>query len=133
MCALTVAVNAHGSWPALAGKASVFGNDPVQGFTDPGDSGVTALGTPTARGGIAVMRRSTLGGFWRVCAPRHILPRGVRRCHVTRQTDIGPAFWTGRVIDVTAVTSRRAWRLRVRGWPTDVGRWTLRYVGKRRP
>lgn len=132
LIALTLALTvrtADARWPRLAGKASVFGNDWTQGVHDPSDSGTTALGTPTSRGGIAVYRYSTLGGWWWVCAPRQILARGVARCHLVRQTDIGPAPFTGRVLDVTATTSRRAWRLRVRGWPTDVGRWTLKYRG----
>lgn len=131
LCALTVAVNAHSSWPALQGKGSVFGNDPAHGVHDASDSGRTALGTPTARGGIAVMRYSTLGGWWWVCAPRRVLARGVKRCHLVRQTDIGPAPWTGRVIDVTSVTARRAWRLPTASFPTDVGTWSLRYRGRR--
>ena len=135
LCAVLIALTlvltvrtADAHWPRLAGKASVFGNDWTQGVHDPSDSGTTALGTPTSRGGIAVYRYSTLGGWWWVCAPRQIVSRG--RCHLVRQTDIGPAPWTGRVLDVTATTSRRAWRLRVRGWPTDVGRWTLKYRGQ---
>ena len=109
----------------------MFGNDPARGVHDSSDSGVTALGTPTARGGIAVYRYSTLGGWWWVCAPRRILARGVKRCHLVRQTDIGPAPWTGRVVDVTSVTARRAWRLPTAGFPTDVGTWSLRYRGRR--
>jgi hypothetical protein len=123
---------AQAHWPSLSGRASVFGNDPLYGVHDASDSGTTALGTPTARGGIAVMRYSTLGGWWWVCAPRGILRSGVPRCHLVRQTDIGPAPWTGRVLDVTARTARRAWRLTAPGFPTDVGRWTLRYRGRRR-
>ena len=119
-------------WPQLHGRASVFGNDPVQAFGDLSDNGIRALdGRSTALGGIAVMRRSTLGGWWWVCAPRGILRSGVTRCHLVRQTDIGPAAWTGRVLDVTAATARRAWRLTASGFPTDTGTWTLRYRGRR--
>lgn len=109
----------------------MFGNDPALGVHDASDSGRTALGQPTSRGGIAVMRYSTLGGWWWVCAPRQILERGVDRCHLVRQTDIGPAHWTGRIIDVTSVTARRVWRLVTSRFPTDVGTWTLRYRGHR--
>lgn len=128
VCALVIVANANASWPKLAGKASVFGNDPLQGFTDPSDSGITALGTPTSRGGLAVYRYGTLGGWWKVCPPKgwH------RRCHLIRQTDIGPAPWTGRIVDLTAVAARRAWGLRVRSFPTDVGRWRIHYRGRRR-
>lgn len=122
---------AEAAWPTLEGKASVFGNDSFTGFHDASDSGTTALGTPTSRGGIAVYRRSTLGGWWWVCAPRRVLAAGVDRCHLVRQTDLGPAPWTARILDVTARTARRAWRLSVSAFPTDDGAWTLRYRGHR--
>ena len=134
LIALTLALTvrtADAHWPRLAGKASVFGNDWTQGVHDPSDSGTTALGTPTSRGGIAVYRYSTLGGWWWVCAPRQILARGVARCHLERQTDIGPAPFTGRILDVTAMTARRAWHLSAARFPTDVSVWTLRYRGKK--
>lgn len=124
---------AQASWPKLAGKASVFGNDPSIGFNDYADNCRTATGTSCTAGGIAVMRYSTLGGWWRVCAPRKILRRGVVRCHVVKQSEIGPAFWTGRVLDVTAVTARRAWKIYGHRFPTDVSIWHLEYRGKRKP
>lgn len=125
--------SAQASWPSLTGRASVFGDDPFQGVHDSGDNGITALGKPSSDGGIAVMNRRTLGGYWTVCAPRQILSRGVKRCHTLKQSEIGPAFWTGRVVDITAVTARRAWKLRTRTFPTDKYRWRLRYRGHRRP
>lgn len=123
---------ASASWPTLTGRASMFGDDPLQAFHDRSDNGVRAIGGPTSRGGIAVDNGRTLGGWWWVCAPSRILAAGVPRCHLVRQTDRGPARWTLRVLDVTAVTARRAWKLTARGFPTDVGTWTLRYRGRRR-
>lgn len=138
LCALTLAAAAHSSWPTVRGPASVFGNDPLIGFHDSGDSGITALGTTTAAGGVAIKNprigwleswRRYGGGWWWVCAPRHVLPRGVKRCHLLRQTDAGPS--AARVIDVTAVASRRAWRILAFRFPTD-STWTASFRGHRR-
>ena len=130
LCVFLTVRTADAAWPTLRGPASVFGNDPSIGFTDYEDNCITATGTSCTSGGIAVMRRSTLGGWWRVCAPRKILRRGVRRCHLIKQSELGPAPWAGRVVDVSAVTARRAWRINAFAFPTDVGIWTLRYRGK---
>jgi hypothetical protein len=73
----------------LKGKVSWFG-----GPKDSTDSGHTALGLTTATPGIAVYDQSTLGGYWKVTTANG-------RSHVIRQTDIGPAPWTGRVVDIT--------------------------------
>lgn len=138
LCALTIVVNANGSWPTVRGPASVFGNDPLIGFHDSGDSGITALGTTTAAGGVAIKNprigwleswRRYGGGWWWVCAPRHVLPRRVKRCHLLRQTDAGPS--AARVVDVTAVAARRAWGIHAWRFPTD-SIWTARYRGKRK-
>ena len=73
----------------INGKASWFG-----GPHDPSDSGHTASGGTTAEPGIAIYNPGTLGGYWRV----H-LPNG--RTAVLKQTDIGPAPWTGKKVDFT--------------------------------
>lgn len=139
VCALTLVAAAHSAWPTVRGPASVFGNDPAIGFHDSGDSGITALGTTTAAGGVAIKNprigwleswRRYGGGWWWVCAPRHVLPAGVKRCWLLRQTDAGPS--AARVIDVTAVASRRAWRILAFRFPTDQGTWTASYRGRRR-
>lgn len=72
----------------LAGRVSWFGgpNDPTSGPT-------TASGEPVTVPGIAVFNTATLGGYWRVTFPNH-------RTAILRQTDIGPAPYTGRVLDV---------------------------------
>jgi len=59
----------------------------------------TASGASTSEPGISISeaapwRYQTLGGYWRV----H-MPNG--RTAILRQTDIGPARWTGRMLDFT--------------------------------
>jgi hypothetical protein len=73
----------------LNGKISWFGgpNDHESGPT-------TASGAPVTTPGIAVYNHATLGGYWKVTTPNG-------RTRVIQQTDIGPAPWTGRVIDFT--------------------------------
>ena len=135
LCALTVVVNANAAWPTLQGKASVFGNDPLIGFHDHMDSGITASGGKTSDGGIAVKnpaigwQRSWArygGGWWWVCPPKfmHL------KCHLLRQTDAGPG--ANRTVDVTAVAARRAWGILAWRFPTDEGTWRLRFRGHRR-
>ncbi len=79
-----------GSGQTVEGKVSWFG-----GPNDHTDSGRTALGLTTATPGIAVYNRATLGGYWRVTDAK------TGRSVVLRQTDLGPAPFTGRKIDVT--------------------------------
>ena len=74
---------------ALIGNGSWFG-----GPHDPEDSGHTASGGTTHEPGIAVYNHKTLGGYWRVKAPNG-------KVAILRQTDIGPAPWTKRTVDVT--------------------------------
>ena len=78
-----------GGGQTLKGKVSWFGgpNDPSAGST-------TASGAPTSEPGIAVYNQATLGGWWRVTFPNG-------RTVDLKQTDIGPAPWTGRLVDVT--------------------------------
>lgn len=140
VCALTLAVAAQAAWPRVQGKASVFGNDPFIGFVDYQDNCRTASGTSCTSGGVAVsvpglgwresFRRYGRGWWW-ICAPRQVVPRGARRCHLVKQSEAGPHGSTGRVLDVSAVTARRAWRIRAGAFPTDEGTWTLRYRGRR--
>lgn len=136
-----VATTADARWPSFSGPASVFGNDPAQGFHDSSDNGHTALGTKPENGGIAVnrpglgWRRSWErygGGWWWVCPPKHLH----LHCTLLRQTDAGPSafsrFGIPRVLDVTSAAARRAWRILVWAFPTDEGSWSLRYRGRHR-
>lgn len=72
----------------LQGRVSWFGgpHDPTSGPT-------TADGKPVSDPGIAVYDTATLNGYWLVRFPNG-------RAAVLQQTDIGPAPWTGRVLDV---------------------------------
>lgn len=63
------------------------------GPDDPTSGPTTASGRPVTDPGIAVYNTATLNGYWRVHFPNG-------RTAVLQQTDIGPAPWTGRVLDV---------------------------------
>lgn len=102
------------------GKGSYFG-----GPHDSTDSGHTATGGTTAEPGIAVYNHGTLGGYWRVTAPNG-------RTVVVRQTDIGPAPWTGRKIDVT-YSALGKFGYGEHNFPTDQGEFKAQYLGKNQP
>lgn len=72
----------------LQGRVSWFGgpHDPISGPT-------TADGKPVSDPGIAVYDTATLNGYWWVRFTNG-------RAAILQQTDIGPAPWTGRVLDV---------------------------------
>jgi hypothetical protein len=72
----------------ISGAMSWFG-----GPDDPTSGPTTASGKPVTDPGIAVYNTATLNGYWRVHFPNG-------RTAVLQQTDIGPAPWTGRVLDV---------------------------------
>lgn len=75
----------------VAGKVSWFGG-PHDAETG---SNRTATGTPSGAPGIAVYNRATLGGYWKVTAANG-------KSAVLKQTDLGPAPFTGRAIDVSS-------------------------------
>lgn len=102
------------------GKGSWFG-----GPSDSMDSGHTATGGTTKEPGIAVYNHGTLGGYWRVTAPNG-------RTVVVRQTDIGPAPWTGRKIDVT-YSALNKFGYGEHNFPTDQGEFKAQYLGKNQP
>ncbi len=123
LLAVWLAMPVAASAVTLSGHASTYGNDPVLGIVDHGDNNLPALGRRWRyRPGIAVMRGDTLGHWWRVCSPWGV-------CRWVRQTDLGPAPWTGRAVDVNAVADRILWRLPAYQFPTDVGTWRLRSYG----
>jgi hypothetical protein len=79
----------------IRGKISYFGG-PNDASTK-GAGGVeksTASGAPTSTPGIAVYNQATLKGYWRVTTPNG-------HTQIIQQTDIGPAPWTGRIMDFT--------------------------------
>jgi hypothetical protein len=80
-------------------KASWFGNAP--GWHDPSDSGLQAGGRSVAEApGIALPSRSTLGSQFDVTTPEG-------RTFRETQTDIGPAKWTGRGVDINATAAEQ--------------------------
>lgn len=74
------------SGPVFAGRVSTFG-PPGEG------AGLTATGVSSSEPGIAIYNSATLGATFRVTIGGHSA--------ILTQTDLGPAPWTGRVIDVT--------------------------------
>lgn len=103
----------------VAGKVSWFG-----GPGDPSDSGHTADGGTTKEPGIAVYNHGTLGGYWRVKAPNG-------KTVVLKQTDIGPAPWTGRKIDVT-YSALNKFGFNEHDFPTD-SHFNAEYLGRTPP
>lgn len=103
----------------VAGKVSWFG-----GPGDPSDSGHTADGGTTKEPGIAVYNHGTLGGYWRVKAPNG-------KTVVLKQTDIGPAPWTGRKIDVT-YSALNKFGFNEHDFPTD-SHFDAEYLGRTVP
>jgi hypothetical protein len=103
----------------LDGKVSWFGgpNDPMSGSQ-------TASGRPLSVPGIAVYNQATLGGYWLV-----EFPNGKKL--VLQQTDIGPAPWTGRKVDVTS-SALPAAGYTEGNFPTD-STVHCRYLGKTVP
>lgn len=73
----------------------------VNDWRDPGDRpGSNALGVPDERQGIALPSRGTLGQWFDVAGPDGSTYR-------LQQTDVGPAKWTGRGIDISAAAADR--------------------------
>ena len=82
-------------------RGSWYSQAPEYGWVDRGDKpNSNALGVPDARQGIALPSRKTLGQWFDLTAPNG----GVYR---VQQTDVGPAPWTGRGVDVSAAQAHR--------------------------
>lgn len=84
-----------------AGRGSWYSQLPDKGWIDREDRpGSNALGVPDDEQGIALPSRKTLGNWYDVTGPDG-------RTERLQQTDIGPARWTGRGIDVSAAGADR--------------------------
>jgi Domain of unknown function (DUF1906) len=84
------------------GKGSVYSQfHGTYNWVDDGDSpGSNALGVPDYCQGVSFYEHATLGKWFEVFAPNdHSL--------LLQQTDIGPAPWTGRKIDIASVSAER--------------------------
>lgn len=101
---------------ALRGRVSWFGG-PRDGMA----GSKTASGIPLSQPGIAVYNTQTLRGFWWVRFPNG-------RAAVLQQTDVGPAPWTGRVLDVVYSTLPRLGYTEAT-FPTDA-QIEARYLGR---
>jgi hypothetical protein len=82
-------------------RASWYSQLPEYGWNDPEDRpGSNALGVPDYQQGIALPSRRTLGQWFDVTSPSGETRR-------LRQTDIGPAGWTGRDVDISAAAAHQ--------------------------
>src|SRR5262249_5595674 len=80
--------------------------------TDKTDSGLQASGVPVSAGpGIALPSRKTLGQEFDVTAPSGQTQR-------LKQTDVGPAAWTGRGVDINPQAAQ-GFGYTQRDFPTD--------------
>jgi hypothetical protein len=83
-------------------------------WLDEGDEpNSNALGVPDDQQGIALPSRETLGEWFLVTAPNG-------KTLKLQQTDVGPAEWTGRTIDIAAVAAEN-FGYSPRTFPTDNG------------
>lgn len=104
---------------AQSGKISWFG-----GPQDSSSGPTTSSGAPVSYPAISTYNQATKGGYWLV----H-MPNG--RTAVLKQTDIGPAPWTGRNFDFT-YTALPLLGYSTGNFPTDANI-TATYLGKSVP
>lgn len=90
-----------GSFP-YSSKGSWYSQfDGKHRWRDSGDApGSAALGVPDDAQGIAQPSRATLGKWFEVRAPNGVIS-------LEQQTDLGPATFTGRTIDISAAAGER--------------------------
>lgn len=70
-------------------------------WVDNGDKpNSNALGVPDKQQGIALPSQKTLGKWFNVTAPNGVTLK-------LQQTDLGPAVWTGRTIDIAAAAAEK--------------------------
>jgi len=99
--------------PSPTVRGSWFGNAP--GWSDPSvGANRQASGLPQSAPGIALPTRAGLGQQFDLTTPEG------RTVH-TRQTDVGPAAWTGRGVDVNAALASQLYPAGPRTFPTDGG------------
>lgn len=104
----------EGATAPQAGEKVVKGSwySQAPGWVDTQDRpGSNALGVPDTEQGIALPSRATLGQWFDVT-----MPDGTTRR--LRQTDVGPARWTGRGIDISAAAASEM-GYTPRDFPTD--------------
>lgn len=96
-------------------RGSWYSQLPPFGWFDREDKpGSNALGVPNAQQGIALPSRGTLGQWYNVTPPGESLPFPMQ------QTDVGPAKWTGRGVDISAAAAHQM-GYTPQTFPTDAG------------
>ena len=99
--------------PPYVTRASWYSQLPAFGWYDRGDRpGSNALGVPDPLQGIALPSRRMLGQWFNVTPPGGGLP------YPMQQTDVGPAPWTGRGVDISAAAAQQM-GYTPRNFPTD--------------
>ncbi len=93
----------------VTGRGAAPVSGAVRGSTF--DDIVTASGAPRSQPGIALPSRDTLGQWFKVTTPDG-------RTIMAQQTDVGPAKWTGRGIDINAPLARQM-GYDTKNFPTD--------------
>ena len=85
----------------LVTRGSWYSQLPGRGWVDRADRpGSNALGVPDAMQGIALPSRAGLGKWFNVTSP-------TGESYRLQQTDVGPAKWTGRGVDISAAAADR--------------------------
>ena len=88
--------------PPYVTRGSWYSQLPAFGWFDREDRpGSAALGVPDWQQGIALPSRATLGKWFNVTPPGGGIP------YPMQQTDIGPAKWTGRGVDISAAAAHQ--------------------------
>src|SRR5262245_40572656 len=106
-------------------RASWYSQLPAFGWFDAQDRpGSNALGVPDWKQGIALPSRNTLGQWFNVTAPGGQTLR-------LQQTDIGPARWTGRGVDISAAAANQ-FGYTPKTFPTDA-RFSIEPAGQGSP
>ena len=94
-------------------RGSWYSQFPPFGWFDPGDRpGSNALGVPDWQQGIATPGRKDLGKWFNVTPPGGGIP------YPMQKTDVGPAKWTGRGVDISAAGAHQM-GYTPKNFPTD--------------
>lgn len=104
---------------ARGGRAPLFRSGRASWFGGPNDgmNTGTAIGVPDTTPGIALYNQGTLRKYFDVYAPNGRWKR-------LRQIDIGPAPWTGKILDITSA-ALKYFGFNEKNFPTGVGNWKI--------
>lgn len=104
---------------ASGGRGKLFTQGKASWFGGPNDGMNigTATGVPDTTPGIALYNQGTKNKYFNVYAPNG-------RWHKERQIDIGPAPWTGKILDITSAALSH-FGFNEGNFPTGVGNWRV--------